>query len=62
MEETKSELEFNQNQIAIQFKYYVINMILLLLFFGIVFYVIVDVIYDMQTARLIKFNLRYKLK
>ena len=62
MEETKSELEFNQNQIAIQFKYYVINMILLLLFFAVMFYVILDVISDMQTARLIKFNLRYKLK
>ena len=54
--------EFNENQVAIQFKHYVINMILLFIFFGIIFYIIVDIISDFQKARLIKFNLRYKLK
>ena len=64
MEETKTRFEndFIDNQVAIQFKHYVINMILLFIFFGIIFYIIVDIISDFQKARLIKFNLRYKLK
>ena len=61
MQETKTA-EFNENQVAIQFKHYVINMILLFIFFFIIFYVIVDTISDMQRAKLIKFKLRYKLE
>lgn len=59
MEENKED-EFYENQIAIQFKHYVINMILLSIFLFIILYVIIDVIMDIQTASKIK--LRYRIK
>ena len=61
MQENKDD-EIRENQIAQQFKYYIINMILCSIFFSVILYVIIDLITDMQKARLIKFNLRYKLK
>ena len=59
MQENKTE-EINRNQVDLQFKHYIINMILLLIFFGIIFYVIIDVITDINRAKMIKYNLRLK--
>lgn len=61
-EENKTEEEFNRNQVYLHFKHYIINMILLLIFFGVIFYVLIDVLSDMKTSKMIKYNLRFKLK
>ena len=62
MQEIKTEDEFRINQVEIQFKHYIINMILLFIFFGIIFYVLIDVITDINREKFIKYNLRVKLK
>ena len=62
MQEIKTEDEFHINQVEIQFKHYIINMILLFIFFGIIFYVLIDVITDINREKFIKYNLRVKLK
>ena len=61
MQELKTE-EFNRNQVELQFKHYIINMILLFIFFGIIMYVLIDVITDIQTSKMIKQNLRIRFK
>jgi uncharacterized protein (UPF0333 family) len=62
MRELKTEEEFNRNQVELQFKHYMINMILLFIFFGIIMYVLIDVITDIQTSKMIKQNLRIRFK
>lgn len=62
MQELKTEEEFNRNQVFLQFKHYMINMILLFIFFGIIMYVLIDVITDIQTSKMIKQNLRIRFK
>ena len=60
MQEIKIADEFHRNQVEIQFKHYIINMILLFIFFAIIFYVLIDVISDINRAKFIKYNLRLK--
>ena len=60
MQEIKITDEFHRNQVEIQFKHYIINMILLFIFFAIIFYVLIDVISDINRAKFIKYNLRLK--
>jgi hypothetical protein len=59
MEENKEE-DFYENQNALRFKTYVINMILLSIFLFIILYVIIDIIIDLQTVS--KMRLRYRIK
>ena len=60
MQEIKITDEFHRNQVEIQFKHYIINMILLLIFLGVILYIIIDVITDIHEAKMIKYNLRLK--
>ena len=60
MQDIKTEDEFHRNQLDLQFKHYIINMILLLIFLGVILYIIIDVITDIHKAKMIKYNLRLK--